>query len=140
MPAGTAERSTRPKPNGLLGQLLRFGMVGVVSATADYGSLLLMVAFGVWQEPARAMSFVLGSTTAYLLNRRWTFVSRRDAKEAAAVAAVYGATFVLILTIYSLARHSLPVSPWQITIAWVLSQGIGTSFNFLTQRLLIFRG
>ncbi|MGW0894755.1 GtrA family protein [Saccharopolyspora gloriosae] len=139
MPAGTAEQRTRSRPDGLLGQLLRFGLVGVVSATADYGSLLVMVTFGVWQEPARALSFVLGSTTAYLLNRRWTFVSRRDAKEAVAVAAVYAATFVLILTIYSLVRHSLPTSPWQVTIAWVVSQGIGTSFNFLTQRLLIFR-
>ncbi|QUH06502.1 GtrA family protein [Saccharopolyspora erythraea] len=120
-------------------QAFRFGLVGVVGAVVDYGSLLVMVGLGLWDSPARALSFAAGSTTAYLLNRRWTFTSKRNAREAAAVAVVYAMTFALIVGAYAAADRLLPASPWHLTLAWAVSQGIGTTFNFLAQRTLVFR-
>jgi putative flippase GtrA len=105
----------------------------------DFGSLHLMIALGVQEDLTRALSFLLGSTTAYLLNRRWTFPSRRDTREVVAVAVVYALTFVLILGINGVSVRTLPESAWRITLAWALSQGIGTTFNFVAQRTLVFR-
>ncbi len=120
-------------------QLWRFGLVGGVGALVDYGSMLLWLVAGLSEDPARALSFLGGSTVAYLLNRRYTFASRRDTREVVAVAAVYTVTYLIILAVYAVSWRTLPVSEWTITLAWVLSQGVGTSFNFLAQRLFVFR-
>lgn len=130
---------TAAQPVGVIDQLWRFGLVGGVGAVVDFGSMQLMIRLGVQPDLARALSFILGSTTAYLLNRRWTFPSRRNAREAVTVAAVYGLTFVLILAINSATRHLIPDWAWPITLAWVVSQGIGTTFNFVAQRTFVFR-
>lgn len=127
------------RAGGFFGQAFRFGLVGIVGAVVDFGSKTLLVALGVQDDLARALSFVLGSTTAYLLNRRWTFTSRRDTREVLSVAATYGLTFLLIVAVYAVSRRVLPVSSWRLTEAWVISQAVGTSFNFLVQRLLVFR-
>lgn len=134
----TGIRSSESARSTLLSQVLRFGLVGVACATVDYTSLVVAVALGVWADVARGLSFALGSTVAYLLNRRYTFNSRRDALEAASVAAAYAVTFVIIMAVNAVARRVLPDSSWQITLAWMLSQSVGTTFNFLTQRTLIF--
>jgi putative flippase GtrA len=131
--------ATAPSSNSVVTQLWRFGLVGCVGAVVDFGSLQLMIRAGVQPDVARAVSFLFGSTVAYLLNRRFTFPSRRNTREVVAVAAVYGATFVLILGVNLLTRTLVPDWAWPITVAWVVSQGIGTSFNFLAQRRLVFR-
>lgn len=136
---GARAGSASGPPRGFFGQAFRFGLVGVVGAITDYGSMLGMLGLGLQVDLARAASFVLGSTAAYLLNRRWTFTSRRDTREVLSVAATYGLTFLLIVAVYALTRRVLPESMWRLTAAWVISQGIGTTFNFLTQRMIIFR-
>lgn len=114
------------------------GLSGGIGAIVDYGSLLLFVAVGVWPEWARGLSFACGSTTAYLLNRRWTFESRRNTREVLLVAAIYGSTFLIVLGVNAVALCLLPSPWWPITVAWVLSQGVGTTFNFGAQRWLVF--
>ena len=55
-------------------QLIRFVLTGGFSAIVDFGLLkLLSEAFGVQVDLAKAISFVAGTLTAYLINRRWTF-------------------------------------------------------------------
>ena len=60
---------------GLRGQLGRFVAVGLVSAVVDFGVYHLLLLAGLWPAPAKGISFVLGTTTAYLLNRRFTFTA-----------------------------------------------------------------
>ena len=136
--AANSESSTS-KPTGLLAQLSRFGMSGGIGAVVDYSSVLLFVALGVLPELARGLSFCCGSTTAYLLNRLWTFNSRRNAREVGLVASIYALTFLLVLAVNAIALRLLPDAWWTVTVAWVLSQGIGTTFNFVVQRILVFQ-
>lgn len=126
----------RRSPAGLPGQAVRFVLVGAVGAMIDYGSSKLLVALGVPDGALRALSFALGSTVAYLLNRRWTFASSRSLGEAARAAAVYSSTFVLVIAVFVTMKDFLPE---QHTISWAVSQGIGTSCNFLLQRRFVFR-
>ncbi len=127
------------KPAGVLAQLRRFVLVGGVAASVDYGSVLVFIALWDWPELARALSFVCGSTTAYLLNRRWTFDSRRDTREVGLVAVAHTLSFLIVMVVNTLALRLFPDEWWTITVAWMLSQSMGTTFNFAVQRLVVFR-
>ena len=124
---------------GLLRQLLRFGIVGGLSALVDLGVYTLALHAGLPTYAARALSFAAGTTTAYFLNRRWTFNATGGAGQAAGFAVLYGTTFVVILAVNALALAVLPESSWRITLAWAISQGVGTAVNFVMLRTVVFR-
>ncbi len=124
---------------GLLGQLLRFGVVGAFSAVVDLTVYTLGLHLGLTTYLARALSFAAGTTTAYALNRRWTFEATGGARRATGFALLYGTTFGVILAVNALALVLLPEGPWRITLAWAVSQGLGTAVNFVMLRLVVFR-
>ncbi|RKT84615.1 Putative flippase GtrA (transmembrane translocase of bactoprenol-linked glucose) [Saccharopolyspora antimicrobica] len=135
-----ANPDAEPRTNqGFFTQAFRFGLVGIGGAAVDYGSLTLILALGTWPELARVLSFTIGSTAVYLVNRRWTFTSSRSTREVAALTAVLALTFALVAGVNALALRLLPEGPWQITLAWAISQAIATTFNFLAQRTIVFR-
>ena len=123
----------------LLPQLLRFGVVGVLSAAVDLGVYTLALHLGAPTYVARAISFVCGTATAYALNRRWAFKVEGGARRATGFAILYGTTFFLILGVNALALLLLPDAWWKVTVAWAISQGIGTAWNFVMLRLVVFR-
>lgn len=131
-----AERSDRL---GFFSQAFRFGIVGIGGAVVDYSSLRLLLVFGVWPDLARVFSFIIGSAAVYLVNRRWTFTSRRNAREVVSLSVVLAITFGLVVGVNAVARRMLPESAWPITLAWAISQAVATTFNFLAQRSFVFR-
>jgi putative flippase GtrA len=129
-------------------QLVRFVLTGGLSALVDFGLLvLLMHGFlgvpGLGHTAAKALSFVAGTTTAYLINRRWTFVAEPSRRRFAAVVVLYALTFALQVGLFSLlfdlltARH-LPLRVVQL-VGFVVAQGVATTVNFIVQRGVIFR-
>ena len=58
---------------GLKTQMVRFIITGGLSAIVDLGLYALLFALGLGKVPAKAVGFIAGTTTAYLINRRWTF-------------------------------------------------------------------
>ena len=123
----------------VLGQLLRFVVVGGFSAIVDLGVYTLALHLGAPTYVARAISFVCGTATAYALNRRWAFKVEGGARRATGFAILYGTTFFLILGANALALLLLPDAWWKVTVAWAISQGIGTAWNFVMLRLVVFR-
>lgn len=136
----TATPAVRTARLGLLRQLLRFGLAGAIAGITDYSSLQLLIDAGLLSELAKAISFVLGSTVAYLINSNWTFASQHDAREMFSVTGAYGMAFCLNVSAYAALRFFLPEMPWKITLCWFLAQALATSCNFAVQRGLIFRG
>lgn len=126
-------------PPALLGQLLRFALVGGFSAVVDLSVYVLGLHLGLPTYAARALSFIAGTTTAYALNRRWAFRVTGGARRATGFALLYGTTFFLILGVNALALLALPESSFRITLAWAISQGLGTAWNFVMLRLVVFR-
>jgi putative flippase GtrA len=129
-------------------QLVRFVLTGGLSALVDFGLLvLLMHGFlgvpGLGHTAAKALSFVAGTTTAYLINRRWTFVAEPSRRRFAAVVVLYALTFALQVGLFSLlfdeltAQH-LPLRVVQL-VGFVVAQGVATTVNFIVQRGVIFR-
>lgn len=126
--------------SGLRGQLGRFVAVGLVSAVVDFGVYHLLLALGLWAPPAKGVSFVLGTTTAYLLNRRFTFTATQGGKARfAGFVALYGTTFALNVGVNTLALALLPAMPLRTSLAWVLAQGVATVVNFVMLRTVVFR-
>ena len=127
----------------LRAQLLRFAISGGLSAIVDYGLLLALMALGLGHNAAKALSFVAGTTTAYLINRRWTFQAGPSRRRFLAVVALYGLTFAVQVGLFAV------LYPWVLgltgtvlaaqTLGFVVAQGVATTVNFVVQRTLIFR-
>ncbi|CAM3683262.1 GtrA family protein [Kibdelosporangium persicum] len=124
---------------GLLTQLTRFVLVGGLAAIVDYGSYQALVALGTWVHLAKAISFILGTTTAYLLNRRWTFNATGGAAPVAKFMLLYTVTFFVNVGVNALMLHLLGDFRWHLTVAWVIAQGTATLINFVMLRTVVFR-
>ncbi len=132
------------KHHRLSTQLVRFVITGCLSAVVDFGLLnLLMLGFGWEHTWAKMLSFVAGTTTAYVINRRWTFRAEASSKRFLAVVVLYAITFVLQVGIYSLLYRLMQATDWPVVvvnaIAFVIAQGIATTVNFIVQRTLVFK-
>lgn len=125
---------------GLFGQLGRFVAVGVFCALVDFGVYRALVAAGLWVHAAKAVSFVCGTTTAYFLNRRFTFDAAGGRGRLAGFVALYATTFALNVGMNALMLATLPATtPVRLTVAWVIAQGTATAVNFVMLRTVVFR-
>jgi putative flippase GtrA len=133
----------RSTPLGLGTQLVRFVATGGLSAIVDFGLLVALMALGLGHTSAKALSFVAGTTTAYLINRRWTFRAEPSRRRFLAVVVLYAVTFALQVGLFSvlfdaLTRAGLSRLAVQV-VAFVIAQGVATTVNFVVQRTVIFR-
>lgn len=127
----------------VLVQLLRFGVIGGFCAMLDFGTYLGLRSAGMdaapWVDLARAISFLIGTTTAYLLNKRFTFEAQGGARQVGGFILLYGTTFAVAVGVNRWMLELLPESGWQTTLAWVISQGTATTINFIMLKLVVFR-
>jgi putative flippase GtrA len=131
------------QPVELRDQLVRFVITGGLSAVVDFGLLVILMALGLGHTSAKSISFVAGTTTAYLINRRWTFRATPSTRRFLAVVALYALTFALQVGLFSvlfswLTAQGLSRFAVQV-IAFVIAQGVATTVNFIVQRSVIFR-
>lgn len=125
---------------GVVAQLGRFVAVGVFCALVDFGVYHGLLTLGLNVHVAKAISFICGTTTAYLLNRRFTFSTTGGKGRFAGFVALYGTTFALNVGMNALALALLPDDlPLRVTLAWVIAQGTATTVNFVMLRTVVFR-
>jgi Predicted membrane protein len=135
--------SPAPARAPLARQLTRFIISGGISAVVDFGLLNLLMAVGLNPSAAKALSFIAGTTTAYLINRRWTFEAEASKRRFAAVVALYAITFAVQVGLWTLCYPWLLDATgsdlWARIGGFVIAQGVATTVNFVVQRSLIFR-
>jgi putative flippase GtrA len=128
-------------PNlSLTTQAVRFLLTGGLSAIVDFGLYVLLYrVVGMQPDLAKTIGWAAGTTTAYLLNRRWTFQAPPSRARLAAVWALYITTFVIQVGLNHLFLRVFDYSPTGVVVAFVIAQGTATIINFVVQRTVIFR-
>ncbi len=121
-------------------QIIRFTLTGGLSAIVDFGLyVLLLNVLGLPVSVAKSIGFIAGTTTAYLINRRWTFKAPPSRARFAAVVALYATTFAVQVGINQVLYYAIGEQWWRVPLAFVVAQGTATVINFVVQRLVIFK-
>ena len=120
-------------------QVVRFVVTGGLSAIVDFGLYVALLSTGLHVNIAKTLSFIAGTTTAYLINRRWTFQAPPSRARFVAVCVLYGLTYAVQVGINYLFYMQFENQPWRVPVAFVIAQGTATVINFVVQRAVIFR-
>jgi putative flippase GtrA len=125
----------------LFAQLTRFVLVGCLAAVVDYGIYQSLLHLNLHASVAKAISFICGTTAAYLLNKRFTFnaTAGGGASRFTGFLLLYGTTFFVNVGVNAVALKLIPQMPWQTTICWLIAQATATCINFVVLRLVVFR-
>ena len=92
----------------VLGQLVRFGIVGCTNTLLSWCAYALLVWAGVHNLVASGIAWTLGALNSYVHNRRWTFRSRgRYAPELVRFGAVQCAGLAIdVVLLHALTRDA----------------------------------
>ncbi|MFC7451030.1 GtrA family protein [Rhodococcus daqingensis] len=120
-------------------QMVRFIATGALSAVVDFGLYVLGLVLGLPYAVAKSIGFVAGTSTAYLINRRWTFKAEPSRARFIAVIVLYAVTFAVQVGLNQVMVHALPDQWWKVPVAFVIAQGTATVINFVVQRAVIFK-
>jgi putative flippase GtrA len=133
-------QSSAPAAPGTLGaRFTRFAMVGAVGTAAHYLTLIALVEVaGTGGVIATTAGFIVGLVVNYVLNRRYTFASRRPHRSAFwrfALVAVCG--MVMNGAIFAFATGSLQM---HYLLSQVLATVIVLGWNFIANAFWTFGG
>jgi putative flippase GtrA len=119
-------------------QIMRFTLVGGVGTSAHYVVLVLLVSgFGVHPVLGSTTGFFVGMFTNYVLNRRFTFSSKRSHHEAlwrfgaVALVGIGINTVIMVLLTESMKLHYL--------LAQLIATALTLSWNFVGSRYWAFK-
>lgn len=126
-------------------QLIPFLVIGIGCAVIDFGiTNTLDQALDVQRDLAKAVGWVFGTISAYVLNSKFAFNAKIDAKKASAVFILYATTFAVQMLLWRVTDEPLSSlglqDSWKNAVSFVIAQGVATTTNFLLQRYWIFKG
>lgn len=127
----------------LLGELFRFGAVGVAGFIVDAGVLTLGIHAGTGPWAGRALSYLAAATFTFGLNRAWTF---RTADRSRSVVHDWGmfllvnlAGFVCNYGSYAVLIAGVPLVAENPVLGVAAGSLAGMAGNFMLSRRFVFR-
>lgn len=130
----------KDKPDSLIGQLLRYAVVGGISFVVDYGSLwLLTEKAGLPYLWSAAIAFILGLICNYLLSTAWVFGESRI-KNAWGEFLAFAIIGLVGLGLNELIMYGCTDGlGFHYMLSKIVSTGIVFFWNFLARRFLVFK-
>ena len=123
-------------------QTLRFLVSGLAATGADFATYMGMVHLlfeGGGPDTAKTLSYILGTTVAFLLNKFWTFEStQRSAREVISFIALYAMSWILNVGVNHVVLGVAGGAVMEI-VAFVMATGCSTVTNFIGQKFWVFR-
>ncbi len=117
-------------------QLTRFLVAGLTAVGTDFGFYFLLINF-MAKSPAKAISFIIGTVAAYLINKFWTFEkSRYSSWEIVKFIILYASTLMANVGVNKLV---LLVLPGFVFLGFLMATGTSTVLNFIGQKWWVFR-
>jgi putative flippase GtrA len=123
-------------------QILRFGLIGVIGLLVDTGTLYAGLGCGLGFGAGRALSFIAAVLTTWLLNRRFTFRSRRAtslAREGFTYLVAMSLGGLLNLACYALIMTQLTYHPLLPGVAVAVGSLTGMLANYASAKWWVFR-
>ena len=136
--------SARPgdNPLRLVGEFLRFGVVGVAGFAVDATTLVAALALGLGAWFGRVLSYVAAASTTYALNRAWTFRGRggrqQPMRQWALFLLVNLAGFAANYGTYAMLIMMSPLVAAQPVLGVAAGSLAGLSVNFTLSRRIVF--
>ena len=144
----TVEPEASGKRLGVFHQLFRFVVIGGGCAVIDAGTYSLLLALGLPNWASKAVSFVLGTSASYAINRKFTFrgaSTGNTTAKALGFGLVYAVTFFVNVGTNQLLYLTLPHfavahgEQVRYAICWTVAQGLATLINFVMLKWVVFR-
>ena len=131
----------------LVGEVLRFGVVGVAGFVVDAAVLTAGIAFGTGPWIGRLLSYLAAASTTFALNRAWTFRAAPKPVGRAAAARQWAA-FLLVNLVgfacnygtYAALIAGVPLVAAQPVLGVAAGSLAGLLGNFLLARRFVFSG
>jgi putative flippase GtrA len=137
-----------PRPSDRLGgdgthhQAARFLVVGATTVAIDFVLYQLLHRAGLPLDAAKAVSFVLATVCAYLLNRSVTFRAAGGRRVAGRFVALYTVALVVNVgvnaAVLALLHPEEPVPTVPVVVAFLAAQVVSSTLNFLGMRSWVF--
>jgi putative flippase GtrA len=126
----------------VIGEFLRFGVVGTIGFVVDTLVLYAGLAAGLGLYSGRAVSYLAAATTTWALNRAWTFRGRGEgpvARQWALFLLVNLIGFACNYGTYAALVASVPAVAGNPVIGVAAGALAGMAGNFLLSRRYVFR-
>ena len=118
-------------------ELLRFCVGGGSAVLTDFLSYRLFLHLGMNVDPSKASSFILGAAVGFVINKLWTFESRRFSKtEILKYILLYSCTAAINTLVNRCVLHIFEIE----ILAFLGATGVSTVLNFLGQKFFVFQG
>ncbi len=116
-------------------EILKFLVGGGSAVVVDFALYRLLVCAGLSVSPSKAVSYVAGATVGFVINKLWTFESKRFSKmEIVRYVVLYALSACANAGVNKLA---LALTGWTI-FAFLCATGVSTVMNFLGQKYFVF--
>jgi dolichol-phosphate mannosyltransferase len=125
---------------GVWSQLMQFLIVGAMGTAVNLAALTLFLSAGITVKLAVALAIFVAMSFNFILNRRFSFSFARDGFWLSQYLRFAGASSVAAVVNYLITLLILNhTSGWRPQVAALIGIAVGTAFNFVASRYLVFR-
>ena len=116
-------------------ELKRFLVAGISAVGTDLVTYYILLNF-LSHDVAKAISFLLGTVVAFIINKYWTFEKyEKSYKEVFQ----FGMLYSISLVVNVAANKMILEYTSLILLAFLVATGISMTLNFLGQKFLVFK-